>query len=60
MFKSSLKCVVLAIGLLAGMNATASHLIGGNLGYTYIGETAPGSQIYRYQLYIQLYMNWHG
>ncbi len=57
MFKSSLKCVVLAIGLLAGMNATASHLIGGNLGYTYIGETAPGSQIYRYQLYIQLYMN---
>lgn len=35
----------------------STHLVGGNLGYTYLGETAPGSQIYRYQVNMQFYMN---
>lgn len=41
----------------AALSASATHLIGGNLGYTYLGETAPGSQLYRYQVYLEFYMN---
>lgn len=41
----------------AGLSASATHLIGGNLGYTYLGETAPGSQLYRYQVHLEFYMN---
>lgn len=37
----------------AALSASATHLIGGNLGYTYLGETAPGSQLYRYQVYLE-------
>ncbi|MBK8498597.1 MAG: gliding motility-associated C-terminal domain-containing protein [Flavobacteriales bacterium] len=46
---------VLWMGL--SLTASATHLIGGNLGYTYLGETAPGSQLYRYQVYMEFYMN---
>jgi len=35
----------------------ASHIIGGNLGYTYVGETAPGSQVYRYNVYMEFFLN---
>ncbi|MCB9184695.1 MAG: gliding motility-associated C-terminal domain-containing protein [Flavobacteriales bacterium] len=49
---------ILLTGLVVlGGTANATHLIGGNLGYAYIGETAPGSQIYRYQVYVEFYMN---
>lgn len=37
--------------------AQATHLVGGNIGYTYIGETSPGSQVYRYLVYMQFYLN---
>ncbi|MBK6775843.1 MAG: hypothetical protein IPG74_08350 [Flavobacteriales bacterium] len=43
--------------LLVSGGANASHLIGGNLGYTYVGETAPGSGMYRYNVYMQFFMN---
>lgn len=47
---------VIALITTAG-TVRATHLIGGNLGYTYVGETAPGSQVYRYIVYMQFYMN---
>ena len=43
--------------LSSGTAAMATHLVGGNLGYVYQGETAPGSGLYRYQVYTELYMN---
>ncbi len=47
----------LAVVLLASVPASATHLVGGNLGYVYQGETAPGSGIYRYQVYLEFYLN---
>lgn len=38
----------------AGM---ATHLVGGNLGYTYVGETSPGSGVYRYTVRMEFYLN---
>jgi len=43
----TLRNAILALGLFASPMAFATHLVGGNLGYVYQGETAPGSQIYR-------------
>ena len=43
--------------LLCSATALATHLVGGNLGYEYIGETAPGSQLYRYRVFLEFYMN---
>ena len=40
-----------------GTWASATHLVGGNLGYAYLGETAPGSGVYRYQVFIEFYLN---
>lgn len=37
--------------------AHASHLVGGNLGYTYLGEASPGSGLYRYEVYLDFFMN---
>ncbi len=50
--RSLIVCLLLVSG-----SANASHLIGGNLGYTYVGETAPGSGMYRYNVYMQFFMN---
>ncbi|MEO8591282.1 MAG: gliding motility-associated C-terminal domain-containing protein [Flavobacteriales bacterium] len=56
-FSRLLRTLALLV-LLGGSTALhATHLIGGNLGYTYLGETSPGSQVYRYQVYMQFYMN---
>lgn len=52
-----IKPLLLAAFVLAVGTSRATHLIGGNLGYTYLGETAPGSQVYRYQVYVEFYMN---
>ncbi len=52
-----LQCALVLAMIVTTSAALATHLIGGNLGYTYVGETAPGSQIYRYQVYMQFYMN---
>jgi gliding motility-associated-like protein len=49
--------VLLAIGLLAPSGLRATHLVGGNLGYVYLGETFPGSQVYRYEVTMEFYMN---
>ncbi|MBK9535976.1 MAG: gliding motility-associated C-terminal domain-containing protein [Flavobacteriales bacterium] len=48
--------ILLTLSLVT-QQVVATHLVGGNLGYTYLGETAPGSQIYRYQINMQFYMN---
>ncbi|MBL8002948.1 MAG: hypothetical protein JNL05_13425, partial [Flavobacteriales bacterium] len=52
-----LRNLALALGLLGGTCANATHLVGGNLGYVYQGETTPGSGIYRYQVYMEFYLN---
>ncbi len=48
---------VLLASLAAGAGAHATHLIGGNLGYTYLGETFPGSGMYTYQVNMEFYLN---
>jgi lipopolysaccharide assembly outer membrane protein LptD (OstA) len=53
----TLRPLTLACGLVAATFSQATHLIGGNLAYVYQGETAPGSQIYRYQVIMEFYMN---
>ena len=35
----------------------ASHLVGGDLGYQYLGETFPGSGLFRYNLKMRMYLN---
>lgn len=37
--------------------ADATHLMGGNLGYRYMGETFPGSDLYRYEVTFKTYIN---
>ena len=49
--------LMIGLLLLIGGRASATHLVGGNLGYTYVGETSPGSGMYRYNVYIQFFMN---
>lgn len=56
-FRPLLKIATIAVLFASATAARATHLIGGNLGYTYVGETAPGSQVYRYNVYMQFYMN---
>jgi len=53
----SMRTAAAVLALATAPMAHATHLIGGNLGYTYVGETAPGSGIYRYQVYMEFYMN---
>lgn len=52
-----LKTVVTGTAMILCLGANASHVIGGNIGYVYLGETAPGSQIYRYKVTMQFYLN---
>lgn len=37
--------------------AVASHLVGGDVGYEYMGETVPGSNMFRYRLKMRMYLN---
>jgi gliding motility-associated-like protein len=46
--------VVLAACTLA---ANASHLVGGGITYTYLGETSPGSGQFRYRISVRFYLN---
>ncbi len=55
--KRFLKSSFLFLSLLAAPAAMATHLVGGNLGYVYLGETFPGSQVYRYGVTMEFYMN---
>lgn len=52
-----LKAAVIGIAMMLCTTVKASHILGGNIGYTYLGETAPGSQMYRYRITMQLYLN---
>lgn len=52
-----MKQLLVLVLFMVALSARATHLIGGNLGYTYLGETAPGSQVYRYQVYMEFYLN---
>ena len=49
--------LVLGLLLMLAGQTKATHLVGGNLGYTYVGETSPGSGMYRYNVYVQFFMN---
>ena len=42
------------------LSASATHLIGGSLGYEYVSETFPGSGIYRYKVILTFYLNCDG
>lgn len=53
----TLRACSLFITLVACAAAQATHLVGGNLGYAWLGETAPGSGIYRYRVIMEFYMN---
>ncbi len=48
-------CFVLCFGLI--QESSASHLVGGDVGYEYIGEVVPGSGMYRYKLKMRMYLN---
>lgn len=37
--------------------AKATHIVGGDLGYRYLGETAPGTGEYRYKVILRLFVN---
>lgn len=53
----SLRSILLLCGTLGTAAVNATHLVGGNIGYRYLGETAPGSGLYRYAVYMEFYMN---
>mgnify|MGYP000921011157 CR=1 FL=1 len=40
-----------------GLPAAASHLVGGDVGYEYLGETFPGSGQFQYKLKMRMYLN---
>jgi gliding motility-associated-like protein len=40
--------------------SSATHLVGGDLGYEYLGETNPGSGLYNYRVYMNFYLNCDG
>jgi gliding motility-associated-like protein len=52
-----LRMMAAAAIAISTLPAHASHLVGGNLGYTYLGETSPGSGLYRYEVYLDFFMN---
>lgn len=47
----------LLLFITAATNTKATHIVGGDLGYRYMGETAPGTGEYRYKLILRLYFN---
>ena len=57
----ALRVFLMTLGLTffggAFQEAVASHLVGGDLGYEYLGETVPGSGMYRYKLKMRMYLN---
>lgn len=43
--------------LATSFSARATHIVGGDLGYQYLGETAPGTGEYRYKVIVRLFIN---
>lgn len=55
--RRSLRFLSFPPALLGALALHATHLVGGNIGYRYLGETFPGSQMYRYAVTMEFYMN---
>ena len=53
----SIRLLALVTFLFTIPEVRATHLVGGDLGYEFIGETAPGSGQFRYKLKLRLYIN---
>ena len=53
----SIRAILLSALLPLATCSWATHLLGGNVGYVYLGETAPGSGQYAYQVYMEFYLN---
>jgi gliding motility-associated-like protein len=47
----------LLVAVLSQAGAKATHLVGGDLGYEYVGETFPGSGIFTYNIRVRMYLN---
>ena len=45
------------LGLFSSQQASATHLVGGDLGYEHLGETFPGSGVYTHRVYMNFYLN---
>lgn len=52
-----IRAILLSALLPLTTSSWATHLLGGNVGYVYQGETAPGSGLYAYQVYMEFYLN---
>lgn len=48
---------LMLMALACFQHANATHIVGGDLGYQYLGETAPGTGEYRYKLILRLFVN---
>ncbi len=49
--------VLAALGFLLILPTWATHIVGGDLGYEFLGETAPGTNMFRYKLKVRIYLN---
>ncbi len=49
--------VLIVLALLFASPTWATHIVGGDLGYEFIGETAPGTNMFRYKLKVRIYLN---
>ena len=54
---TALRLLPLSLLFLLGLPLRATHLVGGELGYRSLGETAPGSGLFRYAVDLRLYLN---
>ena len=48
---------IITLVSLFGLSTSATHIIGGSLGYEYVGETFPGSGMYTYKVIMTFYLN---
>ena len=56
-FSRSIRYLLLLLVFACCHRANATHIVGGDLGYQYLGETAPGTGEYRYKLILRLFVN---
>jgi gliding motility-associated-like protein len=51
------RSTLLLIALVAAaFGVQANHIVGGDMSYTYLGETSPGSGLYRYSIRVRMYL----
>lgn len=53
----SVRTLFLFACLASSFSAHATHIVGGDMGYQYLGETAPGTGEYRYKVIVRLFIN---